>query len=41
MDSNPGTAYGGAIIAVSVFPVCLGLIVALACFQRAFRKPPT
>jgi uncharacterized membrane protein len=39
-QSNPATAYGGATIAMSVFPVCLGLIVCLACFQRAFRKLP-
>ncbi len=39
MTSNPGTAYGGANIAASVVPVCLGLIVCLACFQRAFRRP--
>ena len=41
MTSNPGTAYGGASIMASVVAVCLGLIVCLACFQRAFRKPPT
>jgi hypothetical protein len=41
LDSNPGTAYGAASIAASVLPVCLGLIVCLVCFQRAFRKPPT
>jgi hypothetical protein len=40
LESNPGTAYGGANIAANVLPVCLGLIVCLACFQRAFRKPP-
>lgn len=34
-EANPG----GSIIAASVVPVCLGLIVCLACFQRAFRKP--
>lgn len=39
MESNPGTAYGGASIAASVFPICIGLIVCLACLQRAFRKP--
>jgi hypothetical protein len=37
--SNPETAYGAANIAASVAPVLLGLIVCLACFQRAFRKP--
>ena len=41
LESNPGTAYGGADVAASVVPVCLGLIVCLLCFQRAFRKPPT
>ena len=41
LASNPGTAYGGANLATSVVPVCLGLIVCLLCFQRAFRKPPT
>jgi hypothetical protein len=41
LESNPGTAYGGANIAASVFPVCLGLIVCLVCFRRVFRKPPT
>jgi uncharacterized membrane protein len=39
LETNPGTAYGGSSIAGSVVPVCLGLIVCLACFQRAFRKP--
>ena len=33
-----GTTYGGAVIAASVVPVCLGLAVCLFCFQRAFRK---
>ncbi len=41
MTSDPGTAYGGANIAASIVPVCLGLIVCLFCFQRAFRKPPS
>jgi len=39
LEANPSTAYGGSIIAASVVPVCLGLIVCLICFQRAFRKP--
>ena len=39
--NNPGTAYGGTEIAASFVPVCLGLIVCLACFQRALRKPST
>jgi hypothetical protein len=39
MTSNPGTAYGGANIAASVVPVCLGLIVCVACFQKVLRKP--
>ena len=38
-SSNANTAYGGANIAASVVPICLGLIVCLACFLRAFRKP--
>ncbi|VTS05718.1 unnamed protein product [Tuwongella immobilis] len=41
VECNSGTAYGGAKIAASILPVCLGLIVWLVCFQRAFRKPPT
>src|SRR5262245_10548255 len=41
MESDPGTTIGGTEIAASVVPVCLGLILCLACFQRAFRKPPT
>jgi hypothetical protein len=39
-ESDLGTALGGANLAASVVPVCLGLIVCLLCFQRAFRKPP-
>lgn len=39
MTSNPGSAYGGANIAASVVPVCLGLIICVACLQKAFRKP--
>jgi uncharacterized membrane protein len=39
MTSNPASAYGTANIAASVVPVCLGLIVCLACFTSAFRKP--
>jgi hypothetical protein len=38
---NPGTVFGGAMIAASVVPICLGLALCLFCFQRAFRKPPT
>ena len=37
--SDPGTTYGGANIAATAVPVCLGLIVCVVCFQRAFRKP--
>jgi hypothetical protein len=37
--ADPGTPYGGASIAASVVPVCLGLIVCVACLQRALRKP--
>jgi hypothetical protein len=40
METNPATPYGGARIAASVLPPVLGLIVCLACFQRAFRRPP-
>jgi hypothetical protein len=39
MTSNPGTAYGGANVAASLAPVCLGLAICLVCFQRALRKP--
>lgn len=39
LTNDPGTAYGTANIAASVVPVCLGLIVCLACFVSAFRKP--
>jgi uncharacterized membrane protein len=41
MTSDPGAAYGVTQIAASVVPVCLGLIICLICFQRAFRKSPT
>lgn len=37
--TEAGSAYGTANITASVVPVCLGLIVAVACFQYAFRKP--
>jgi len=39
LNSDPSTAYGTANIAASVVPVCLGLIVSIACFTSAFRKP--
>jgi len=39
-ESDPGTAYGVTNIAAGVVPVCLGLVVCLLCFQKAFRKPP-
>ena len=39
ITSDPGTAYGGSTIAASVLPLCLGLIVCIACFQKAFQKP--
>ncbi len=39
--SNPGSAYSGPNLIFSGVPVLLGLIVCLACFQRAFRKPPS
>lgn len=38
--STPVSTYGVASLSASVLPVCIGLIVCLACFQRAFRKPP-
>ena len=37
-SENAGTTYGGTRIAATVVPVCLGLIVSLACFGRAFRN---
>ena len=36
-SENAGTTYGGTRIAANVVPVCLGLVVSLACFGRAFR----
>jgi hypothetical protein len=39
LTSNPGTAYGTANIAASLVPVCIGLIVCVACFASVFRKP--
>jgi hypothetical protein len=39
LTSNAGTAYGAANIAASLVPVCLGLIVCVACFSAAFKKP--
>jgi uncharacterized membrane protein len=39
LTSDPTTPYGAANIAASVVPVCIGLIVCLACFTSAFRKP--
>jgi uncharacterized membrane protein len=38
LTSDPGSAYGTASIAASVVPVCIGLIVSVACFSGAFRK---
>lgn len=35
---DAGTAFGTMNIAASAVPVCLGLIVGLACFTSAFRK---
>ena len=37
-ESDPGSAYGASNIAASVLPVCLGLILCVVCFQRAFRQ---
>ena len=39
LTSDPSTTYGTMNIAASVVPVCLGLIVCLACFMNVFRKP--
>ena len=38
MASNPGTAYGGANIAASLVPVCLGLAICVACLQKSIAK---
>ena len=38
MTSDAGTAYGASHIAASVAPVCIGLIVCLACFNKALSK---
>jgi uncharacterized membrane protein len=37
--NDPNSAFGTANIAASVVPVCLGLIVSVACFTAAFKKP--
>jgi hypothetical protein len=39
LSSDPASAYGTANIAASVVPVCLGLIVSVACLTHAFKKP--
>jgi hypothetical protein len=39
LTSDPGTSYEIARLMGSILPACLGLIVCLLCFQRAFRKP--
>ena len=43
VSTNAGTANGTANIAASVVPVCIGLLVlvlvCVACFAGAFRKP--
>ena len=39
VSTNAGTAYGTANIAASVVPVCIGLLVCVACFAGAFKKP--
>jgi hypothetical protein len=36
MNSNPGTAFGVANIAANLIPICVGLVVCIVCFQRAF-----
>ncbi len=38
-NAAPG-ARGVGDIAAGIFPLCLGGIAAIVCFQRAFRKPP-
>ena len=38
LTSDASSAYGVAKIAASVVPVCLGLIVCLACLMKAFPK---
>ena len=39
MTTDPTSTIGTATLAATVVPMCLGGIVCLACFQRAFRKP--
>jgi hypothetical protein len=40
LTANGGTAIGGATVAASIAPVCLGLIICLSCFRAAFGKQP-
>ncbi len=36
-STDSASANGGSMTAAAVLPICLGLIVCLACLQRAFR----
>lgn len=40
-QSNPSSSYGAAGLAANAVPVLIGALVALICFQRAFRKRPS
>lgn len=40
LSRDPSTAYGMADIAASAAPVCIGLLVSIACFSGAFKKTP-
>jgi len=39
LTTNSGNAYGTANLAASVVLVCLGIVVCVACFTTAFKKP--
>jgi hypothetical protein len=41
LATNAENPYEISRLAASVVPVCLGLIVSLICFLKAFGKPPT
>jgi hypothetical protein len=36
--SDPGSVGGGTNIAAGILPVCLGGVLALICFKKAFKK---
>lgn len=38
LANDPLSVRGGAEIAASIVPPCIGLMICLACFQSAFRK---